>query len=117
MYNHTVKSEAIWQALTTVNAPLKLHIDSDTLLACLRLGFTERQWRPHVRAFFREVGVEILMDMVVEGSVTFDDLAKAISFWDVDEDYENARWIREMAAISVAKAHGTDASGDRLRQR
>jgi len=115
MNRHTVKSEAIWQALTTVNAPLPLHIDADTMLACLRLRSTERQWRPHVRAFFREVGVEILMDMVVEGSVTFDDLAQAISFWNVDEDYENARWTRDMAAVSVANAHGSDASGDRLR--
>jgi len=117
MSNQAVKSDAIWQALTTVNAPLPLHIDADTLLACLRLRSTERQWRPHVRALFSEVGVEILMDMVVEGSVTFDDLAKAMSFWDVDEDYENARWVREMAAVPVAKPDGADASGDRLRQR
>ncbi|MGE7368364.1 hypothetical protein ACQKKX_04745 [Neorhizobium sp. NPDC001467] len=48
---------------------------------------------------FGEVGVEILMDIVVEGSVTFDDLAKAISFWDVEEDCENARWVREMATV------------------
>nr|WP_316653324.1 hypothetical protein [uncultured Gellertiella sp.] len=109
MNNCRQESDAIWQALTTVNAPLPPPIDADTLLACLRPGCTQRQWRPHVRAFFGEVGVEILMDMVVEGSVTFDDLAKAISFWDVDEDYENARWIREMAAIPVAKADGADA--------
>ena len=115
MNNHTLKGVAIWQALTTVNAPLPLHIDANTLLACLRLRSTERQWRPHVRAFFREVGVEVLMDMAVEGSVTFDDLARAISFWDVEEDYENARWAREMATVSVAKAHGPDASGNRLR--
>jgi hypothetical protein len=51
------------------------------------------------------------MDMVVEGSVTFDDLSKAISFWEVDEDYENARWIREMAPVSVAKADGDDVKG------
>ena len=115
MNDHRVNSQAIWQALTTVNAPLPLHIDADTLLACLRRRTIERRWRPHVRAFFREVGVEILMDMVVEGSVTFDDLAQTISFWDVDEDDENARWIREMDAVSVATPHETDASGDRLR--
>lgn len=62
-----------------------------------------------MRAFFGEVGVEILMDMVVEGSVTFDDLAKALSFWDVDEDYDNAQWAREMATVSMAKADRTDA--------
>lgn len=42
------------------------------------------------------------MDMVVEGAVTFDNLLKAISFWDVDEDCENARWIREMASCELA---------------
>ncbi|NTF17606.1 hypothetical protein G6L37_04285 [Agrobacterium rubi] len=115
--NKDLRSEAIWQALTTVNAPLPLHIDAETLLACLRLRSTDRRWRPHVRALFREVGVEILMDMVVEGSVSFDNLEQAISFWDVDEDYENARWTREMAAVSMAKAHGTNTSGDRLRHR
>lgn len=115
MNNQSVQSSAILHALTTVNAPLPLHIDADTMMACLRLRSHERQWRPHVRALFREVGVEILMDMVVEGSVTFDDLARAISFWDVDEENENARWIREMAAVPVARANGSDASGDRLR--
>jgi hypothetical protein len=74
-------SRAIWRGLTTVNAPLPLHIDADTLLACLLLKSTDRQWQPHVRAFFQEVGVEVIMDMVVEGSVTFDSLSKAIRFW------------------------------------
>ncbi|POO57210.1 hypothetical protein [Agrobacterium rosae] len=104
-----VQSQAIWQALTTVNAPLALHIDAGTLMACLLLELTNKRWRPHVRAFFGEVEVEILMDMVVEGSVTFENFAKAISFWGVDEDHENARWVREMAAASVRKADGADA--------
>ncbi|WP_421423934.1 hypothetical protein [Agrobacterium rosae] len=95
--------------MTTVNAPLPLHIDARTLMACLLLELTDKRWRPHVRAFFGEVEVEILMDMVVEGSVTFENFAKAISFWGVDEDYENARWVREMAAASVRKADRTDA--------
>ncbi|WP_045230269.1 hypothetical protein [Agrobacterium rubi] len=106
MGDHRGQSHAIWQALTTVNAPLPLHIDAETLVACLLLEETEKRWRPHVRAFFCEVGVEILMDMVVEGSVTFENFAKAISFWGVDEDYENVRWAREMAAASVTKADG-----------
>ena len=108
-------SRAIWRALTTVNAPLPIHIDADTLMACLLLAITERQWRPHVRAFFREVGLEVIMDMVVEGSVTFDNLSKAISFWDVDEDYENARWIREMATVSMADADGSHTAGGQFR--
>ncbi|CAH0340002.1 hypothetical protein [Rhizobium sp. CECT 9324] len=112
---NAMKSRAIWRALTTVNAPLPKHIDADTLIACLRLTTTDRQWRPHVRAFFREVGLEIMMDMVVEGAITFDSLSKAISFWDVDEDENSARWIREMAAVPMAKADGSDIAGTRFR--
>jgi hypothetical protein len=115
MSDDTVKSRAIWRALTTVNAPLPIHVAADTLLECLNLSTTDRRWRPHVRAFFREVGIEVIMDMVVEGSTMFDSLSKAISFWDVEEDYENARWIREMAAIPVAISDGTHAKGARLR--
>ena len=106
----TIKHRAIWRALTTVNAPLPSHIDADTLGSCLALSTTDPRWRPHVRAFFREVGVEVIMDMVVEGSITFDSLSKALSFWNVDEDYENARWIREMAADPVAGADAADAA-------
>jgi hypothetical protein len=111
----TTESRAIWRALTTVNAPLPVHIDADALLACLRLANTDRKWRPHVRAFFREAGLEVIMDMVVEGAVSFDSLLKAISYWNADEDGENARWIREMAAVPVAKADGPDVEGHRFR--
>jgi hypothetical protein len=103
-----IKNRAIWRALTTVNAPLPGHIDADTLSSCLALSTIDTRWRPHVRAFFREVGVEVIMDMVVAGAITFDSLSKAISFWNVDEDYENARWIREMASNPVAGADATD---------
>ncbi|MCM2477789.1 hypothetical protein HGO38_30550 [Rhizobium sp. CG5] len=106
-----VKSQAIWRALTTVNAPLPFHINDETLLSCLNLSTTDLRWRPHVRAFFREVGVEVIMDMVVEGATTFDNLSKAISVWSVEEDYENARWIREMVAVPVARSDALDAAG------
>lgn len=109
MQDYRVQSQAIWQALTTVNAPLPLHIDAETLMACLLLKVTDKRWRSHVRAFFDEAAVEILMDMVVEGSVTFENFAEAISFWNVDEDYENVRWVREMAAARVTKGDGPDA--------
>ncbi|WP_271898492.1 hypothetical protein [Candidatus Phyllobacterium onerii] len=92
----TVNSRAIWRALTTVNSPLPIHIDADTLLACLLLRNTQRQWRPHVRAFFREVQAEVMMDMVIEGTISFEELSQAIRFWDVEEDIENVRWVREM---------------------
>jgi len=111
----TFGSKAIWRALTTVNAPLPIQIDAETLLGCLLLTETERRWRPHVRAFFGEVGTEVIMDMVVEGSVTFNGLSTAISFWDVDEDYANARWIREMAPVSMAETDGPLSSSGRFR--
>lgn len=110
-----IHSRTIYRALTTVNAPLPFPIDGQTLISCLRLVETDMKWRPHVRAFFRETGLEIVMDMVVEGSVTFDNLSKAIQFWNVDEDFENARWIREMAAVPVANADAVDVAGNRFR--
>jgi len=112
--DHGLKSKAVWRALTTVNAPLPIHIDADTLTDSLLMRSADRRWRPHMRAFFREVGLEIIMDMVVEGTVTFDSLSKAISFWDVDEDCENARWIREMATVPMARADEAHIAVDRF---
>jgi hypothetical protein len=112
---NSVPHQAIWRALTTVNAPLPLPIDAETLLSCLRLENRDRVWRPHVRAFFREVGLNIIVDLVLEGAVDFDRLAQALRFWDADEDGENARWIREMAAVPMAEVDGSDAAGLRLR--
>lgn len=107
-------SMVISRALTTVNAPLPIRIDGGTLLACLRLTRTDARWGPHVRAFFSDVDMALVMDLVLERSVTFDDLAKAAAFWDVEGDGENAQWIREMAAVPVAEAHGPHAAGHRL---
>jgi hypothetical protein len=113
--NNVAESKAVWRALTTVNAPLPNHIQADILLDCLHLRCTDSRWRPHVRMFFQDVGLETVMDMVVEGAITFDSLAKAISFWGADEDCENARWIREMVAVPMANADGADAEGGRFR--
>lgn len=109
--SETVKSKAVWRALTTVNAPLPVEIDAATLLACLSLSNADPRWKPHVRAFFREVAVEVMMDMLVEGTATVDNLAKALTHWGVDEDFENARWIRDMASVKMAGPHGDDAGG------
>lgn len=49
-----------------------------------------------MRAFFSEISIDILMDMVVERAVAFDVLNRALDFWDI-EDTDSARWIREMA--------------------
>ncbi len=111
-----VQSRAIWRGLTTVNAPLAVHVDAGTLLACLHLETTDRRWQPHVRAFFSEVGQEVLMDMVIEGSVSFDDLYRAIRFWNADKDSGNARWIGEMAPVSMADSDGAHPESGGLRR-
>jgi hypothetical protein len=103
------KSKAIWRAITTVNAPLPIHITPDTLVSALLLETTDEKWQPHVQAFFREVAVEVLMDLVVEGTLSFDNLAHAIKAWAVDEEYENAGWVREMAPVAVAKLDGANS--------
>ena len=87
---------AAYRALTTVNAPLPTHIDAHTLVDCLTLKNTDTKWRPHLKSFFEDVSSDAIMDMVIEDSITFDNLLKCMSFWDFEED-ENARWIREMA--------------------
>ena len=102
-----VKNSAIWRALTPVNSPLPVHIDAGTLLACLLLQNTETQWRPHVRAFFGEVAVEVMMDMVIEGSISFGELSQAIKFWNVEADIETAQWIREMTPLSGGNARSS----------
>ena len=55
------------------------------------------------------------MDMVIEGSITFDGLSHAMRFWNVEDDTENARWMREMAPVSMAETDGSHAKGHRLR--
>jgi hypothetical protein len=101
---HCNRSRAIWRAVTTVNAPLPVHIEPDVLVAAVRLETTDPRWRPHVRALFAEVAVEVLMDLVIEGSASFEDLSAAATYWLVEEDCVNARWVREMAPITVAEA-------------
>jgi hypothetical protein len=96
-----VENQSIYRALTTVNAPRALQIEADILAACLRLECTDRQWRPHMRAFFDEVDQGIMLDLVIEGATSFRDLDKGLSIWQAG-DSENARWIREMATVPMA---------------
>lgn len=112
--NANDKSRSAYRALTTINAPLRSPIDVATLVACLHLDNVDSRWRPHMRSFFRDVGIDIMMDMVVDGAITFGDLARALAHWNIEET-ESARWIREMASVTMAKADGTDAASNRLR--
>jgi hypothetical protein len=105
--------QSAYRALGTINAPLRLHIDAPTLVDCLRLQNIDPRWQPHMRAFFGDINIDILMDMVVDGAVTFDDLSRALLFWHI-EDTDSARWIREMAPVGVAGSDDADARGHRL---
>lgn len=87
----------VYRALSTVNAPRSLHVDAVTMLACLRLQCRDERWKPHVRSFFQEVGIGVIHDMVIEGSLSFRELAEAMDAWEVEE-FDSARWIREMAS-------------------
>lgn len=91
------KSAAAYRAITTINAPLRKHIDVETLLNCLLLKNRDIEWRPHIKSFFLDLNEDIIMDMVVEGSVTFNDLLECLYFWKIEEN-DNARWIKEMAS-------------------
>ena len=93
----TQDHSSAYRALTTVNAPLPSHIDAETLIDCITLKNKDPKWRPHLKSFFQDVSSDVIMDMVVEGSISFDDLLECMTFWKFEED-ENARWIREMAA-------------------
>jgi len=92
---------SVYRVLTTVNAPRALHIDAVTLVDCLLLRCLDQKWRPHVRSYFQEVGVSAIHDMVIEGVVDFDGLVRALETWGVEE-FDNARWIREMAGEPMA---------------
>jgi hypothetical protein len=106
-------NRSAYRALGTINAPLRVRIDAPTLLSCLRLKNVDPVWRPHIRSFFSEISVDILMDMVVDGALTFDDLRRALLFWNI-EDTDSARWIREMAPLGVADADVAHPRGHRL---
>lgn len=112
--NSSDKRRSAYRALTTINAPLRSPINTATLVECLRLANVDARWRPHIRAYFRDIAIDIIMDMVIDDAVTFDDLSKALTYWDIEET-ESARWIREMASVTVAETDGTDAGRDRLR--
>jgi hypothetical protein len=95
------ENRSTYRALTTINAPQAVHIGPETLAACLRLECLDKKWRPHLRSFFDEVDTGTILDMVIEGTVTFQDLDRSIVCWEAGEG-QNARWIREMAAVAMA---------------
>lgn len=86
-----------YRAITTINAPLSTHIDANTLVDCLLLQNRDPKWRPHIKSFFLDVNLDIIMDMVIEDSVSFNNLLECLNFWQLEES-DNARWVREMVS-------------------
>lgn len=88
--------------VTTINTPMPVRIDEDTLIACLKRETSEQKWRVYVQALFDEVDVSAIHRLVIDGFVTFADLLKAIDHWQVTES-DNERWVRQMASFAVAR--------------
>ncbi|WP_456712513.1 hypothetical protein [Bradyrhizobium sp. USDA 4353] len=95
--------------MTTINTPLPVRIDEPTLLACLKAKTPEPKWRVHVQAFFDEIDVSVIHQLVLDKAVTFEDLSRAIDIWHV-AGAENERWVREMAAFEMARPHAEGAA-------
>lgn len=87
--------------LKTINAPRPHPIDGPTLVQCLLGGSLRPEWRPHIEAFFDEVSVEAIHDLVLAGVVDFEDLHRAARTWKVT-DGRAVPWIKEMADLSLA---------------
>jgi hypothetical protein len=99
-------------AVTTINTPMPIRIDEDTLLACLKGEISEPKWRVYVQALFDEVDMSAIHNLVIDHLVTFNELLKAIDAWQVTES-ENERWVREMASFAVGRSDAESA--DRTR--
>src|SRR5262249_55716743 len=88
--------------LKTINAPRPHQIDAKTFVHCLTTDHPDREWRPHIEAFFDEVSIEAIHDLVLAGVVTFEDLYRAARNWRVTNG-KNVDWIKEMADLRLAK--------------
>jgi len=80
--------------LTTVNAPRPVAIDAETLVRCLWADVAEKQWQPHLEAFFDEVHPLVLHSYVGHGLVTFRQLHRARAMW-VGGDWLDRRAAEE----------------------
>lgn len=89
--------------LKTINAPRPHPIDARTFVHCLTTDHPDRKWRPHIEAFFDEVSVEAIHDLVLAGVVSFEDLYRAARNWRATNGGSVA-WIKEMADLRLAKS-------------
>lgn len=107
----SVAFDNLTAVVTTINTPMPLRIDEETLIACLKGDTSEQQWRGYVQAMFDEVDVSAIHALVIDRFVTFDELLKALENWQVTES-DNERWVREMASFAVGRpdAESSDRS-------
>jgi hypothetical protein len=89
--------------LTTINAPRPRPLDAKGLVHCLTTSQPEARWFPHIEAFFDEVSVEAIHDLVLAGIVSFEDLYRAARTWRIT-DGRNVPWIKEMADLRLARS-------------
>lgn len=89
--------------LATINAPRPYPIDAKTFVHCLTTRQPEKRWLPHIEAFFDEVSVEAIHDLVLAGVISFEDLYRGARNWGVT-DGRNVGWVKEMADLRLAKA-------------
>jgi len=97
------RSGALRLALGTVNAPRLHHLDAAELVAAILSPYPDWKLAPHIEALFDEVSEETLHDLVLDGVVTFEDLARAIRTWRLNHA-RTAPWVIEMADLSLARS-------------
>ncbi len=94
-------------ALSTMNAPRPRWIDVETFVRCLYALEPDKTWLPHMQAFFEEVSMGAIHDIVLAGIVDFETLYRAARIWGVVEitwmeGYGSVvPWIREMADLKI----------------
>ncbi|NIJ40602.1 MULTISPECIES: hypothetical protein [Parvibaculum] len=86
--------------LGTLNAPRPEWIDAETLVSCLYAEQADPRWIPHMRAFFDEISIGAIHDIVLAGVVDFETLYRAARTWRA-LDGNAAPWIKEMADLKM----------------
>ncbi len=83
-------------AVRHINASARDPIDSHTLLAALTAERVPAAYEHHVRAFFDEVEIETIGDLVRSGAVTFSVLAHGARRC-LPSGHETCVWLDERA--------------------